>query len=249
MEIFIDSKVLDWGVKKFTYEEQDDTWMKCYSYLDHAERIFLLSDNHHFNSDVISNLKKAVDHRIKLISKIYNIKQLSKIIGVKGTFEVLADLGVIRKLMIGKLIEIRNSIEHQFIDAPDMERCEEYIEFVWYFLKSTDSLVKEVQSDFYFDSCNSKRYSVEVTPKINEKWLIEFSGWLPKEMYSETAQVGFFKIEVKDHSKGLDCRHNVGDDNDDYWEDLKDDDIFLKDAYVSDFGSVKKIIQVYFCDI
>jgi len=50
--------------------------------------------------------------------------------------------------MLQKLIDIRNPVEHEDVAPPDHEACKVFAEFTWYFLKSTDRMLREVTSSF-----------------------------------------------------------------------------------------------------
>ena len=123
---------------------------KPLQYLRHVEYLLAQDPTNGSLIDVISNLKRAADHRVKTLGVIYKAKTLSKKLDAKGNYDVLVKVGVIKPLMLGVLKEIRNSIEHQYSDAPSVKRCKELYELVWYFLKSTNRLVQKINHPMSF---------------------------------------------------------------------------------------------------
>lgn len=247
MELHISEEVFDLNLKKFSIEEKGTEWSECYTYLNHAESLLSVADTHLYHIDVISNLKRSIDHRLKLLSKIYDIKSISKLFRIKGTFETLIELSLIRPLMVKKLIDLRNCIEHQFIQGPPVERCEEYIEFTWYFLRSTDYLVKEVHTDIYFEFSNGSHYFIELDLNIHVGWDIKLSGILPNKFYENQSKQGFYSLDVHGVTLGKDFPHRFNEDNfDGHWDDVKSDDLHITNASISCLSLKKRIIKEYF---
>lgn len=141
--IFIKPDVLNWKarVEHGTYEDQLD-WDKPYQYLDLAYDILRLHQRDIGRIDILANLKRAIDHRIKRISKLYSFKMMNSFGFSKEYLERLEQLGLVKPLMIDAIYNIRNQIEHHYFDPPDKQRCAELADFVWYFLKATDSYVR-----------------------------------------------------------------------------------------------------------
>ncbi|MDN3630677.1 hypothetical protein [Vibrio lentus] len=253
MNIYVNESVFDWDVKKCTIEPQGSEWEKSYIYVNHAQSLLAIADNGNFYIDIISNLKRSIDHRLKLLSKYYDIKHISKLFGVKGSFDTLSKLSLVRRLMVNKLIELRNNIEHQFSEAPSHDRCEEYIEFTWYFLRSTDSWAKEVHSDIYFEHPNISHYFIELDLNIENGWNIEFSAWLPKEMYSEGERNKFYELEVKKLEFGHQFSSKLESDpdlnSDGHWIALKQDDLHINSVLVQSHELKRRIIKEYFAKI
>lgn len=253
MDLYISKELFCSDISKCSIELQDEERKRCYSYLNHAESLLVAANNDYFYIDVISNLKRAVDHRVKLISKQYNIKPVSKLFDLKGTFETLAEFSLIRKLMVSKLLELRNCIEHQFQTAPSHDRCEEYIEFTWYFLRSTDYLAKELCTDIYFDAGESSHYFAELQLSIESGWNIELRACLPKKFYKDHSSSDFHPIEVIESKLGgtiIEQNEAKADiETDEYWNDLALDDIYIDNANVKCPELKRVIIREYFENI
>ncbi|MDI6767615.1 MAG: hypothetical protein QME52_12410 [Bacteroidota bacterium] len=67
---------------------------------------------------------------------------------------------------------IRNEIEHQDAAAPSKDRCEEFLEFTWYFLRSTDKLSTNVLNTFTFEAegDSDSPYWINVTTGPDNEW-------------------------------------------------------------------------------
>ncbi|MFH1635688.1 MAG: hypothetical protein ABIG63_16980 [Chloroflexota bacterium] len=88
--------------------------------------------------DVISTLKRAVDIRIKDLNSKYQLRRMPLSNMPKRTTDVLATVGILRPLMVDKLMTIRNQVEHHDSDPPSLAQCSELVDFPWYFFRSTD---------------------------------------------------------------------------------------------------------------
>ncbi|GAB1257718.1 hypothetical protein NBRC116494_22200 [Aurantivibrio plasticivorans] len=128
-------------------------WKRPYEYLDLAYRTL----NNHLDNleliDCVSNLKRAIDHRIKKISSDYKFKRLNVFNYSKGDLDKLTQLGLAKPAMLHQIRAIRNAIEHQFSEAPNKTRCSELADFTWYFLRATDEITRSMPTDIQF--CDS----------------------------------------------------------------------------------------------
>jgi hypothetical protein len=125
--------------------------------------------------DCIGTLKRAINHRLKAIQATYNFDQLPTKRPKKQVLEKLQDYGIVRPAIIKELLEVRNGIEHNDAAPPDTPKCEFYVDIVWYFLKSTDSLVDmALDSIQYRDDQSDSELIIEIKPQKN--WTITASG-------------------------------------------------------------------------
>jgi len=138
-KIFLKDSILNWKamIEGGSYHVQEG-WDRPYEYLEVAYNIINLHKKELELIDVISNLKRAIDNRIKKLSRDYNFKGMNQFGFPKDNFSKLECLGLAKPLMLDKIVSVRNIIEHQFKNPPDAKSCEEFAELVWYFLKSTD---------------------------------------------------------------------------------------------------------------
>jgi hypothetical protein len=75
-------------------------------------------------------------------------------------------------------MEIRNEIEHEDKRPPKLERCLELLDVVWYFLRTTDRIVR-VRTDTLLFEAEDGPYWVEVNIQIKRTWKTSMRGWVP----------------------------------------------------------------------
>jgi Protein of unknown function (Hypoth_ymh) len=104
--------------------------------------------------DAITTLKRAVTQRARVLTEAYGLDALPLRDKPRDHLKLLAYLGIVRPLMLRRLIDIRNFVEHEDRSPPDIDDCLAFADFVWYFLRSTDLLVHrriaEIEYGFTF---------------------------------------------------------------------------------------------------
>lgn len=213
--MFISQSVLEWEPLVESWEGINDEWEVPYSYYRHAEKL-LENDQKHFLIDSVSNLKRAVDHRIKQITATYKIKKIPCFAETKSVLETLARLEVVKPLMLGQLLEIRNAVEHKFSEPPPLGRCKELAEFAWYFLRSTDPMAKQVSDGPYLSESYDGTYHAGFDAHPRNDWQRTLSVHLPQHLVSNAPTPGYFEIapievttgaELKLQEQGKDAFH------------------------------------------
>jgi hypothetical protein len=169
-----------------------------YEYWDHAVEIHELAARPLVRGDVISALKKAVDHRMRRLRDLYPLKTLTQSqLLPKGLLDRLEVLGVVRPLMLQRLMTLRNAMEHQFTDPPDARTCADLIDLVWYFLRSTDLLVTHVRSEIEYDSGGRDRHRPVVELSyLPESGHLSLSGFLPPEETNSGRRPGWLEVRL-----------------------------------------------------
>lgn len=192
--MFISNVVLSWDpvVESLSYTDED--WEHPYSFFRHSEKLLSYAPEKHFLIDAVSNLKRAVDHRIKHISTTYKLKKTTCYALKTNIWDTLAELELIKPVMLSKLIEIRNAVEHQFSDPPAQARCIELSEFVWYFLRSTDSISKQVSDGPYLQESYDSPYSIYYNGNPANEWTSTITAHLPKELISTISRADYFEV-------------------------------------------------------
>ncbi|MFJ7407582.1 MULTISPECIES: hypothetical protein [unclassified Lysinibacillus] len=127
---------------------------RAYEVWEHARSLIEKSESAFHLSDGITNLKRALNQRLQLIEKIYNFKNINLKGKHKGYLELLEFLGIVRPFLMKQLLTIRNDIEHRDAEPPSFEKCLELLDAVWYFLKSTDYLVRYSTNTILFEEDN-----------------------------------------------------------------------------------------------
>ena len=140
---------------------------------------------------VIQKLWNAVDVRVRTLHEAYSLSRLRPILasGNKSTtLDILEHLGLVRPLILRKIKDIRNTVEHQDKGVPGHSDCENLVDTVWYFLRSTDSLAMERQTTFDLSSgvptgrSEDSRQFISFTME-DASWNVHARGWFwPHEM-------------------------------------------------------------------
>ncbi|EJL6392475.1 hypothetical protein NMR79_003933 [Vibrio vulnificus] len=171
---YLTDDIHEWafGDHSRTNGDYDDIF-RAHQLWKHAQELLLSSDHELYRADCIANLKRAINHRLQAIERIYKISQLPLDISSKRVLDRYEFLGLIRPMVLNELIKVRNVIEHQDETPPLKEKCVYYIDIVWYFLKSTDSLVDNIVTALeYSDEDNT----VIVNVKPGDSWV--FSAYI-----------------------------------------------------------------------
>lgn len=150
----------------------------------------------HDRAEVITVLKRAVDFRIKHLNDRYRFKRIP--ISEKPA-ELLAQMeffGLIRPIMVQKLMQIRNRIEHMDAPPPPDGECSEMVEFVWYFLKSTDRIAEMFPEGIIFSEKGDDDDGVWLSSSAVE-WRISVRGWLPNKLVSYSAMPDWIVAPVE----------------------------------------------------
>ena len=147
--------------------------------------------------DVISSLRRAVNHRLKSIRATYNFDCLPSLHGSKQILERLQEYGIVRSAIIKDLFEIRNLIEHEDSDPPEPKQCRHYVDVIWYFLKSTDNLL-DVRNDEVRFLHEDRNQFVEVLIDHLNNWAIKINANVNPEylVNSDTPNT----IEIEDYT-------------------------------------------------
>jgi hypothetical protein len=138
-------------------------WFRAYEIWEHADLILQQTCNKFHLIDAITSLKRAVNHRLRLLDKLYKFKRIPIKEKPSELLQILHYMDIVRPIMVEKLIQIRNAVEHEDASPPDYEACKVFSEFVWYFLRSTDNLVREIVLTFnlYPEESELKRQLVK----------------------------------------------------------------------------------------
>jgi hypothetical protein len=213
--ILISSKLFNWdpsaeGHRYCDKEEQREAHrMWC-----HAEKILLKSTNTSYELiDCILTLRRSIDHRFKLLNRIYEFKKIPIKSKPKELHEQLAYFGITRTFMLNRIIEIRNSVEHRLKTPPQKDRCLEILDIVWYFLKSTDRYVNLRLESFLLE-CNEKEllerdYVVTMALNPRNDWSIRIYGWLPEKYLIKNEEGLGIEIDVKKFETKTDALERI----------------------------------------
>jgi len=196
---YLNSEFLYWPIigEDFDFWPVTDDESRPYELWSHAERLLDHSSRREYRADAIANLKRAVYLRISKLNVLYRFKQVPRLNPTQHTMEIMAEVGLIRPVLLRNIVDLRNQIEHEDRIPPDENRCKEWLEFVWYFLRSTDNLLSGGCKALEF------RHNDDQVPY----WLVFsngpgmyssplFHGWVSPEMLSEKPQKDWLNVEI-----------------------------------------------------
>lgn len=164
-----------------------------------------------------------------------------------GVIERLEQLGVIRNQMLFELNGIRNKIEHFDDSPPSQKECARYLEFVWYFLRTTDQMVRTVNHGYesgYLRSHNNLcEFTVNTGPSHN--WEIELVGWFPSMSIARIEQAGWLKISAeKIETREALIKRTKENDRLNKYQRL--DDLWIVSKVLSPPELIESIVKNYF---
>lgn len=219
--------------------------LRAYSIWNHAESILSESVDEFHLIDAINTLKRSMDHRLKLLNEIYDFNKLPFGEKPKWLIEKLGYVGIVRPFLLKNLIEIRNAVEHRDAQPPSQELCSQYLDIVWYFLRSTDHLARYQTSELvlYPEDNDESSYRLDIEIKTDEDWKVEFSGEVPKEFISDHAINGWIEVEVEK----ITTWENSKKSKFEYYTDQKimPDDLCLSGVILGPEILLKKIYGIY----
>jgi hypothetical protein len=196
--MFISEEILDWSYytdnqSGLSSEEEDTLVWRAHELWRHATSLIKTDCSEFARSDSISNLKRAVNHRLQTLSQAYSFDALP-FSNRKQTLEKFQFYGIIRPALLKEIFEVRNAIEHQDDTPPGEENCRRYADLVWYFLKSTDSLLLMKPDDVHFWSDDEKN-SLVFWPKFDGSWNITVEGEISSEFILESGRLGAIELD------------------------------------------------------
>ncbi|MBF0724790.1 hypothetical protein [Enterococcus gallinarum] len=178
-----------------------DTQQRAYDIWNRANDLVKKNDSPFDLTDGITNLKRSINHRLKLIEEIYHFKKIDFPEKPKGYLELLESYSIVRPYLMKTVMEIRNHIEHNDTPPPNHQRCKELVDMVWYFLKSTDSLVSSLTTDFEFyiydKNNNETHYGGTVYLDHTTHETMKILGWFPCESISTEKKENYIPLYVE----------------------------------------------------
>lgn len=193
--MYLDNRVLRWQVDIQSQNIIDKKIVARASELhDRAERHLNSDMSRDARADCLVTLKRALNQRLKAIEEIYQFKKISIPNKPNGYLEILEKFGLVRPILLKKLMTVRNDIEHEDIKPPSYNQCKEYVDVVWYFLKSTTQIVSFKTTSIIFNKIDAKgretQYWISLEIKESGFDSVEISGWVPKSYIKSKADEG-----------------------------------------------------------
>jgi hypothetical protein len=143
--------------------------------------------------DCISSLRRAINHRLKALSGVYNFEALHTGHAKRQLLERMREFGLVRPTLLKELLDVRNLIEHQDADPPSLEACHRFVDIVWYFLKSTDALVDRPVSRLAYEE-GEGHSSVYIDIEPSKDWVTGVDGQIHESLLLSTEQRTALKL-------------------------------------------------------
>jgi hypothetical protein len=260
---WVSSQVLDWEILR---EDSEGLigWKRAYKHWDHAEQILSKPENEInelYLVDVITTLKRAINHRVQHLNESYGFKKIPVEDISRHLFEQLSYFGIVKPRMLKNLVDIRNAVEHQDVSPPSYERCLEFLEFVWYFLRSTDVLAAHRVSLFVFEYYEKNlEYGLEIETKPDSDWKIKIHGYIPPSMYSPTRIDTWICLEINEKKtieeqilRILDQEESDQEEIEEIHEAIEEihktknpEDIYIDGIMIGPLSCIKRLFHQYF---
>lgn len=140
--VWINPEWFSWARYDQAAAHLDDATSRLYEIHQHACDRLANDPNGFDRVDAIMALRRVVGRRVKELKDIYQLRELPTGVKPKYDLELLEYFGIIRPFMLRQLINIRNLVEHEDSNPPSVDECLMFADLIWYFLRSTDVLVK-----------------------------------------------------------------------------------------------------------
>ncbi|GAA0378764.1 hypothetical protein [Bacillus horti] len=219
-----------------------DVWSRSYKIWEHSKGLVDRARTEFELADGITNLKRALNHRMKLIESCYNFRSLNPSWRNKGYLEILEGFGLVRPYLMKNLLTIRNDIEHNDAEPPSKERCNEFLDIVWYFLRSTDPIVQIIknsnQHTLYDEEGNETHYGFGISITYESSTEFEISGWFYGDIVSDEPKDEYLTLQYKD----MHTKKKWENTNFNYHHNKLDSDRWIRGNLIDLDNETKKII-------
>lgn len=185
---WLSPEFFDWWCASEGAVDLDETaWRRAYEHLRHAEEVLRTGTDSMSRVDAVSTLKRCLNQRLQHLKNTYAFEKIPLPNWPKRLLDQMAELGMVRPFLLQHLMEVRNQIEHADARPPNPRRCNELVDVLWYFLRSTDPFAKFWHSGFCFEEPSTSghgEYAVVFNAHPSRSWRIEVSGWLEPKWIS-----------------------------------------------------------------
>ena len=173
----------------------DSNAKRSYELLAHAENILHNHSNKEYLTDCILNINKSIDIRLNMINRIYSFNNMPNF-PKNDLWLKLESLNIIRKYLINEINRTRNILEHEDGIPPTKEKCQYYIEAVWFFLKATE----------FISNCKNENLLIDIaehewmifTIDFSNNWMIHCYANLNKKYIKKNEGNGILSISIND---------------------------------------------------
>jgi hypothetical protein len=197
--------ILTWNANVLCSASGQNLWRRPYEIWSHAQSLFEGDPSEFQRTDALTALKRAIDLRRRQLITFHNSKGIPIDGKPKESLKLLEYLGLIRPLMLQRLIDIRDAVEHEDTPPPTLQELRVFLDIVWYFLRSTDNNLRSPVRDFSLqpgDPVESLPYGVEVTLSSNTNWIPKIRAsvepcMLSSEQKDDWLLINMIKMETR----------------------------------------------------
>lgn len=168
--------------------------VRAYQYWERARELLDSPCSPFALADGIANLKRSMNHRLKAIEQAYCLRGFVFPNRPMRYLEILETVGLVRPALLKYLLDVRNAIEHNDARPPSQKRCNELLDMVWYFLRSTDGITSEISDSVWFDFLGTPRCSFGVDLKFSKRPRLRIAGSFPPDAIYLTEAVNCSRV-------------------------------------------------------
>jgi len=245
---WLNPSILEWELNISSWHSgNEDQVRRPYQHWHHANLLVESATSEFERTDVVTTLKRAVDSRLRHLNDVYRFKAIPLADKPDGIVETLGYFGIIRPMLISELLEVRNRVEHQDMEPPSQPRCRELVEFVWYFVRSTDLLVRQVADDFELGGGPDDAYGLTVTIRKDGGWVLELWGWLPPDLLSDVERPSWFRLDLQrsETAQHIKAQQRLAH-GETYHETRSDEDVLVEGRILGPGVLIRTLLTRYF---
>jgi hypothetical protein len=199
MDIWLSRKVFEWSnVAHGGTLIEGARVNRPYAILTHCEGILGENPTEFSVADAVLGLKRAINSRLQHIEELFQFSALYP--KSVGALERLEQLGLARPFLVRQLFELRNDIEHNDAQPPDLHRVRELVDLTWYFLRTTDNACKLLPAGVLLRSGDEGSVPPEqwisIRPSRSQPRSFDVSGWVDRKLLASESANGFFEVKL-----------------------------------------------------
>jgi hypothetical protein len=253
--MWLSPEILKWQITLGTHEERDRrSGARSYEIWSHAEDLL---NQHSKDSRIsgISTLWRAISHRLRLIERIYSLKKIPIRNKPTDYLHLLEFLGLVRPLMLQRLKDVRNAVEHEDEFPPDCESFQVLLEFTWYFLRSTDGATQSIITHLQLEADpnptgEDSDYWFDINNHPHQNWIPTISGWITPGLVSNEPRSDWLIIKVDKVEKRAELINRLKDSEneesiDDSGRGRNPEDIYISGEIRGGSEPLKNLIKLF----
>lgn len=216
--MWLSNEIFDWvATRESSSFGGEDQLYKPHEAWEHIRSRLARHTTEYDRAEIVVSLRRALDYRVQSLNSVYKFRSIPRINKKASALEIMVNLGLVLPLMTKKLIDIRNIVEHQHRAPPSQNECAELAEFVWYFLKSTDNLVRLVAEYFTLEHPENPSVWLSINMKPPAWQGISFYGFVPSSLLSSQPNKKWILVNLEKNLVSRDDlikTHPLWDDRD-----------------------------------